>query len=144
MTCCPGAPRSEYRPARAARAQRPCGKLDILVSHSNQWSPAKQLRATASSNCATSWPRCRHAPCGQLIPHTDRLAEIATRVRYRGRPVPGLTTHQAKGREWEVVEVRLDANEREALAAGLNVRVESHRQLYVACTRARRATKAAS
>ncbi len=76
--------------------------------------------------------------------HTGRLAEIATRIRYPGRPVPGLTTHQAKGREWEVVEVRLAASEREALAAGLDVRVESHRQLYVACTRARRATMAAS
>lgn len=76
--------------------------------------------------------------------HTGRLAEIGTRIRYPGRPVPGLTTHQAKGREWEVVEVRLAASEREALAAGLDVRVESHRQLYVACTRARRATTAAS
>ena len=76
--------------------------------------------------------------------HTGRLAEIATRIRYSGRPVPGLTTHQAKGREWEVVGVRLSASERDALAAGLDVRVESHRQLYVACTRARRATMTAS
>src|SRR5260370_869322 len=68
--------------------------------------------------------------------HTGRLAEIATRIRYPGRPVPGLTTHQAKGREWEVVEVRQAASEREALAAGLDVRGESHRQLDGACARA--------
>jgi hypothetical protein len=76
--------------------------------------------------------------------HTGRLAQISTRTRYPGRPVPGLTTHQAKGREWDVVGVRLGTGEQEALAAGLNVSVESHRQLYVACTRARRATMAIS
>ncbi len=74
--------------------------------------------------------------------HTGRLADIARRVLYSGRPVPGLTTHQAKGREWDVVGVRLAAGEQEALASGLNVAVETHRQLYVACTRARRATMA--
>jgi DNA helicase-2/ATP-dependent DNA helicase PcrA len=74
--------------------------------------------------------------------HTGRLADIARRILYQGRPVPGLTTHQAKGREWDVVGVRLAASEREALAAGLKVGVDTHRQLYVACTRARRATVA--
>jgi DNA helicase-2/ATP-dependent DNA helicase PcrA len=28
--------------------------------------------------------------------HTKRLARIQERLAYRGRPVPGLTTHQAK------------------------------------------------
>jgi DNA helicase-2/ATP-dependent DNA helicase PcrA len=72
--------------------------------------------------------------------HTGRLADVATRIRYPGRPVPGLTTHQAKGREWDVVGVRLAASEHEALATGLTVTMDSHRQLYVACTRARQAT----
>lgn len=76
--------------------------------------------------------------------HTGRLAQISTRTRYSGRPVPGLTTHQAKGREWDVVGVCLGTPEQEALTAGLNVSAESHRQLYVACTRARRATMAIS
>lgn len=74
--------------------------------------------------------------------HTGRLADLATRVCYSGRPVPGLTTHQAKGREWEAVGVRLSSGDREALAGGLAVQVDTHRQLYVACTRARRLTVA--
>lgn len=72
--------------------------------------------------------------------HTDRLAGVADRVRHPGRPVPGLTTHQAKGREWDSVGVRLSPSERQALAGGLSVQVDAHRQLYVACTRARRIT----
>jgi DNA helicase II / ATP-dependent DNA helicase PcrA len=74
--------------------------------------------------------------------HTGRLAAIARRILYSGRPVPGLTTHQAKGREWDVVGLCLAASEQEALAGGLNVGAETHRQLYVACTRACRATVA--
>ena len=72
--------------------------------------------------------------------HTGRLAALAARIRYAGRPVPGLTTHQAKGREWNAVGVRLTSNERAALAAGLTVNEDTHRKLYVACTRARRIT----
>jgi DNA helicase-2/ATP-dependent DNA helicase PcrA len=72
--------------------------------------------------------------------HTGRLAAIGHRIIYPGRPVPGLTAHQAKGREWDVVGIRLTAGEREALARGLTVHEDTHRKLYVACTRARRAT----
>jgi DNA helicase-2/ATP-dependent DNA helicase PcrA len=72
--------------------------------------------------------------------HTRRLADIAQRVVYPGRPVPGLTAHQAKGREWDVVGIRLTPSEREALAGGLTVHEDTHRKLYVACTRARRIT----
>jgi len=72
--------------------------------------------------------------------HTDRLADLAERVRNPGRLVPGLTTHQAKGREWDAVGVCLSPGERQALAGGLSVQVDTHRQLYVACTRACRTT----
>ncbi len=54
---------------------------------------------------------------------------------------PGLTTHQAKGREWSTVGVRLDSNEAHALQVGLVPTVESNRKTYVACTRARRHTR---
>ena len=74
------------------------------------------------------------------VAHTVRLAEVSKRVLYQGRPVPGLTTHQAKGREWDVVGVRLSASERGLLAAGLRVDEDTHRKLYVACTRARYGT----
>ena len=74
------------------------------------------------------------------VAHTSRLAEISKRITFTGRPVPGLTTHQAKGREWEAVGVRLSASEVAALYGGLSVEEDTHRKLYVACTRARSAT----
>ena len=72
--------------------------------------------------------------------HTGRLAEVSKRLLRAGRPVPGLTAHQAKGREWETVAVRLAASEEAALQAGLSVEDDTHRKLYVACTRARQDT----
>ncbi len=69
--------------------------------------------------------------------HTGRLALIQERLAYSGRPVPGLTTHQAKGGEWDQVGVRLMDSERASLEAGLSVHVDTNRKLYVACTRAR-------
>lgn len=68
--------------------------------------------------------------------HTRRLALIQERLAYPGRPVPGLTTHQAKGGEWEAVGVQLTAEERNALADGLKVARDTDRKIYVACTRA--------
>ncbi len=72
--------------------------------------------------------------------HTKRLAHLRERLTYPGRPVPGLTTHQAKGGEWERVGVRLTDDERVALAGGLSIHEDTHRKLYVACTRAHRQT----
>jgi DNA helicase-2/ATP-dependent DNA helicase PcrA len=70
----------------------------------------------------------------------ERLGRLARRLRFSGRLVPGLTAHQAKGREWDTVGVCLGGSERAALAQGLTVTSESHRAVYVACTRARRST----
>jgi DNA helicase-2/ATP-dependent DNA helicase PcrA len=72
--------------------------------------------------------------------HTARLALLQKRLAFPGRPVPGLTTHQAKGGEWEVVGVRLRDTERAALGAGLSSAEDMHRKIYVACTRAHRRT----
>jgi DNA helicase-2/ATP-dependent DNA helicase PcrA len=72
--------------------------------------------------------------------HTHRLMLVQDRLAHAGRPVPGLTTHQAKGGEWEAVGVRLTNPERAALASGLSVAEDTHRKLYVACTRARHRT----
>ncbi|GAA2811798.1 UvrD-helicase domain-containing protein [Kribbella solani] len=68
--------------------------------------------------------------------HTGRLALIQERLGFAGRPVPGLTTHQAKGREWDTVGIRLSPDEQRRLANGLSVERDTDRQLYVACTRA--------
>lgn len=71
----------------------------------------------------------------------DRLAALAARVRC-GKPlVPGMTIHQAKGREWDVVGVRLTETEAGRVAAGLDQSVESDRALYVALTRARQGVR---
>lgn len=72
--------------------------------------------------------------------HTKRLAQIQERLLHAGQLVPGLTTHQAKGGEWEVVGVRLTDGERAALAGGLSVHNDTDRKLYVACTRAHERT----
>ncbi|GAA2882680.1 UvrD-helicase domain-containing protein [Streptomyces mexicanus] len=56
--------------------------------------------------------------------------------------VLGMTCHQAKGREWERVGVRLEQSDGAALRKGLDSSDEAHRALYVALTRARRSTLA--
>lgn len=53
------------------------------------------------------------------------------------RLVPGLTCHQAKGREWDRVGVRLEESDVAVLRKGLDPADEAHRSLYVALTRAR-------
>ncbi|MWA06525.1 AAA family ATPase [Actinomadura sp. LD22] len=70
-----------------------------------------------------------------------KLELIRTRLLADGPGfVPGLTVHQAKGREWNDVGVRLTEKESSLLSTGLRSGQESHRRLYVALTRARRAT----
>jgi len=72
--------------------------------------------------------------------YTERLDVLRSRLAYSGQLVAGMTVHQAKGREWDHVGVRLSEEERATLAAGLRVDNERHRQLYVACTRAQFST----
>jgi DNA helicase-2/ATP-dependent DNA helicase PcrA len=86
-------------------------------------------------------------PVQSLVRH-DRvpltgLQNLRARCQVRrDRLVPGLTCHQAKGREWDVVGIRLEENDVAALRTGLVRQVEEHRSLYVALTRARRLTTA--
>lgn len=68
-----------------------------------------------------------------------RLQALALRVG-RNELVQGLTVHQAKGREWDRVGVRLSETQRNRLAEGLNQTRDTDRLLYVALTRAREAT----
>lgn len=72
--------------------------------------------------------------------YTERLDLLKSRLTYSGQLVTGMTVHQAKGREWDHVGVKLSNEERATLAAGLRVDNERHRQLYVACTRGRIST----
>ncbi|MGW3340049.1 ATP-dependent helicase [Streptomyces sp. NPDC001009] len=66
------------------------------------------------------------------------LGHLRTRLNVQDeRLVLGLTCHQAKGREWDKVGVRLEESDATALSQGLDPDDEAHRALYVALTRAR-------
>jgi DNA helicase-2/ATP-dependent DNA helicase PcrA len=70
----------------------------------------------------------------------DRIEMLGALGRRIGRThlIPGMTIHQAKGREWGNVGVHLLPNEAHRLAAGLAQERPSDRALYVAMTRAKR------
>ncbi len=72
--------------------------------------------------------------------YTKRLQSILERVASQKTLVLGLSVHQAKGREWAVVGVRMDKKESALLMNGLSSDKDSDRKLYVACTRAREKT----
>ncbi|MEV6781938.1 UvrD-helicase domain-containing protein [Streptomyces sp. NPDC051098] len=72
--------------------------------------------------------------------HTERLENLRARLHSTSRLVPGLTAHQAKGREWDIVGVCLTGAEQQILRQGLRSDHEDHRKLYVALTRARDTT----
>jgi DNA helicase-2/ATP-dependent DNA helicase PcrA len=106
---------------------------------------AEELRTTGKNTLNTAYGRLieivRTVSPRNLRPahqaHTHRLRLVQDRLAHPGRPVPGLTTHQAKGGEWDTVGVRLTDSERQALGGGFSVATDTHRKLYVACTRAR-------
>lgn len=68
-----------------------------------------------------------------------RQAELsALRLRLAQNDlIPGLTVHQAKGREWESVGYAMSPKDALLLAGGLEPLVEDHCVIYVALTRAR-------
>ena len=66
----------------------------------------------------------------------SRLMALGARLSLN-HLVPGLTIHQAKGREWPTVGVILEPGQVGHLRRGLSQGVDSHRALYVALTRAR-------
>lgn len=55
----------------------------------------------------------------------------------KSRLLPGMTVHQAKGREWNCVGVHLLPRQQAQLAAGLQKARASDREIYVALTRAK-------
>ena len=66
-----------------------------------------------------------------------RLEKLAVRLNISAPLVPGLTIHQAKGREWNRVGIILARGELYRIGRGLCQESESDRKLYVAFTRAR-------
>lgn len=76
--------------------------------------------------------------------HTARLAAIRAHLldNTNRRFVPGLTVHQAKGREWPQVGMRITRADSIRLRNGLDETAEADRTLYVALTRGERLTVA--
>jgi DNA helicase-2/ATP-dependent DNA helicase PcrA len=75
-------------------------------------------------------------------PHRNywgRLAQMADRAR-QPHLVPGMSVHQAKGREWSAVGVRMTDEDRSLLASGLSPDTEVERQLYEPPRHVRRLT----
>ena len=65
-----------------------------------------------------------------------RLQKLAVRLTISAPLVPGLTIHQAKGREWNRVGIILSQGESYRIGRGLCQESEGDRKLYVAFTRA--------
>jgi DNA helicase-2/ATP-dependent DNA helicase PcrA len=78
----------------------------------------------------------RTLPAASEAAQQERLHALAVRLS-TGTCIPGMTIHQAKGKEWATVGVRLKVPQVERLAAGLTESSPDDRALYVALTRAR-------
>ncbi|MGX1759384.1 UvrD-helicase domain-containing protein [Streptomyces lydicus] len=106
--------------------------LDLLAGDEDLrivWGSLNTEIATESDSKAPT----KHHPT-----HIARLEKLRTRLRLPyDQLVPGLTCHQAKGREWDYVGVRLEESDLKALRTGLDPDDEDHRKIYVALTRAR-------
>ena len=74
-------------------------------------------------------------PGARVASRLDRLTLLREWLTVDRRYVPGLSFHQAKGREWGRVDVALDATARATVASGLDETREGDRKLYVALTR---------
>jgi DNA helicase-2/ATP-dependent DNA helicase PcrA len=94
-----------------------------------------QLRQAVKDMGAPRRPRAGSGENEQR--QIERLASLAARLHAADPLVPGMTIHQAKGREWNHVGVILSTNELARLSSGLDRETESDRALYVALTRAR-------
>ncbi|WP_092555697.1 ATP-binding domain-containing protein [Actinoplanes derwentensis] len=120
-------------PARDRLRPRLTAVLDILRQTTGKrpvdtaWSA---LVAAVGTESGRQFPR-RHPT------HTEPLGWLRDfLLRSVAAPVPGLTVHQAKGREWDAVGVRLTDTEQAALQIGLDPLNSNHRIIYVALTRA--------
>ncbi len=65
------------------------------------------------------------------------LAWLRDRLQVDAALILGLSVHRAKGREWDTVGLALKPSHIDHLSGGLSYTETTHRELYVACTRAR-------
>lgn len=113
------------------------GVVEILIGPGSD-APVKALAALRGAVKQMGAPRRPPSSRGDNEDRqVRRLALLATRLRSDRPLIPGMTIHQAKGREWDHVGVRLTEGERGRLDRGLDQSSETDRALYVALTRAR-------
>ncbi|MCA1702177.1 MAG: hypothetical protein LC808_02465 [Actinobacteria bacterium] len=113
------------------------GIADVLVTGETD-GPQRALEALKPAMVLLGAPRRPRASGGDAA--TKQLAlmtQLVARLRSSEPLVPGMTIHQAKGREWDRVGVSLAPSEQGRLSAGLSRDAEGDRALYVALTRAR-------
>ncbi|WP_170214943.1 UvrD-helicase domain-containing protein [Streptomyces otsuchiensis] len=121
---------TELRPRLQATLDRLAGEEDLA----GIWSDVVETIATGTRS---------ELPQAKLPVPRMALDWLRSRLDVaRGPLVPGMTCHQAKGREWNRVGVKLLDEDIAALRGGLDPADEEHRALYVALTRARLQTVA--
>lgn len=112
--------------------------LDLLASSSV---PLERVMEELRLATKVEGVRKPALPKKRVSSRMDRLGLLRRWITTDGDYVVGLSFHQAKGREWDNVDVALDAKARRQVRAGLDNTNEDHRKLYVALTRARFATR---
>lgn len=80
-------------------------------------------------------------PSARVTSRLDRLALLREWLTVDRPYIPGLSFHQAKGREWRCVDVALDAGAQQIVQAGLDSSEEDHRKIYVGLTRGSESTR---
>jgi DNA helicase-2/ATP-dependent DNA helicase PcrA len=108
--------------------------LEMLTQGVQAEEVMEQLRVAISQLGARKPNRLSADKQGRRVEELQLLGE---RLGHR-RLIPGMTVHQAKGREWNSVGVVLTSNDAAILANGLKPLTDDHCILYVALTRAKK------
>lgn len=129
---------SEVVRAEGAALLRPVLETLSLATPEATASAIQQLRRVLKD--LGSPRQLRALPAASEAAQQERLHALALRLNNIGC-IPGMTIHQAKGKEWPAVGVRLKPAQVERLRIGLTETNPDDRALYVALTRASRSAR---
>jgi DNA helicase-2/ATP-dependent DNA helicase PcrA len=124
---------SEAVRADGAALLRPVLETLSLATPEATASAIQQLRGALRD--LGSPRQLRALPAASEAAQQERLQALALRLNHVGC-IPGMTIHQAKGKEWTAVGVRLKDAQVDRLRVGLTETNPDDRALYVALTRA--------